>query len=372
LARRTIAAGLLLARSEWIAGREAAKMRATMRPQSSAPGGFRALGLGVRSLNRSPGIWLFAAVGDGLMALCGGALVLAAFAGAARLMVRGASSSAAGDPFSVLGAGLSQALSGKLWLPILGAWLALGALGALLRVVYTAAAVVTAQAALRASDVQAAGVLSAAARVLPRAVAAAVWLWLIELSAGLVRAAFWVSSLLIVGAALARPHGGGGAAAAGALGLTLAIFVGATASLFRRVYLVQAIGHLEVGAVAAAREAARSLLAHLGTYLLLAVLGALLLAGGAMALAGFGAVASAVGVTHPLLGLSARGVASALVAGWAAVVELALVGAVCAVDLGARGELPRPPEPTPPIVIDVPRVAEEVLVAQAIDPVPGT
>jgi len=323
---------------------------------SARVGGFRAYGLGLRALRGSGALWLFAICSEALLAACRYALVLAAvFAALDRVLVQG---------------DLAGALSGRLWLPLAGSWLSLAAVGAVVRLSYLGATVLKARASLRDPAGANEPVIAAAARAFVRAVVASAWLWLIELIAELCRAVLFGVAVVMFASVVKR--GEMAWALPIALAVVLALLIALLLRLFGGVYLVQAIGHAEPGALAAAWEAGRSLLARLGTYLLIIVLAAVLGVAGTMVAASLGAFAQ----VSPHNFLFARGlalVAAAVMAGWQAAVQVATVGALCAVDLDQHGELPQRPSPPEPAHVAAPVVeAEQVLVAQAIEPKPSS
>ncbi|MBS2031009.1 MAG: hypothetical protein JST54_24115 [Deltaproteobacteria bacterium] len=336
-------------------------------------GGFRAVGLGLRALRRNLSLWVFGLTSEGALAACRSALFFAAFLSFLARFMGAMSASQAQDLGGALDAGLAHALSRPFVLPIVGAWLALECVGAVLRIVYLAATIVDASAVLKEPDRAPAPVIAAASSVFARAVAASFWLWLVSLASGLARAVFWGASWIVVVCAFSHQHGGFGASAAGALGLTLGLMLALLVSLFGRVYLVQAVRHREASVLATAWDAATSLGDRLGTYLLIAVVGSMLAFAGNLVVGGLDAFAGGLGGKHVLIGQGVQLLGAALVAAWAAAVEIAMVGAVCAVDLDARGELPKPPAPPPPpepVVAEPVATAQEVLVAQVIEPKP--
>lgn len=316
-------------------------------------GGFRAFGLGIRALRRNGSLWAFAVGAEALLAACRQVLLVAGFLALLRELVRGLN-------------GAAHASLGKVAMPLFGSWFALAAIAAVVRLVYLGAAVVDASAALREPERNPEPVIASGARVFVRAVIASFWLWLIELAGELCRAVLVGSALLVF---LSHAPGGSALGAAPiAMGITLALLVALLISLFGRVYLVQALRHLELGALPAAWEAGRSLGGRLGTYLLITFIAvALTVAGGMVS----GTVGAMAGGTHFVVGRVLVVIAAALAAGWHAAVELASIGALCAVDLDQRGELPRPPQPPEPVhEAHAVEPAEQVLVAQVVEPEP--
>jgi len=339
-------------------------------------GGFKAVGLGLRALRRNAALWIFGLASEGALAVCRSALFFAAFLGFVARFVGGMRTSEAQDLGNAMDAGLSHAFAKPFLMPLIGAWLALEAVAAVVRVIYIAATVVDASAVLKEPERAPSPVIAAAGSVFGRAVAASFWLWLVSLVIGLARVVFWGASWLVVVTAFSKQHGGVGASAVGALGITIAFAGGLFVALFGRVYLVQAIRHRDASVVANIWDAVASLKDRFTTYLLIAVIGALLAFGGSLVVGGFDAFAGGLGGEHVLIGQGIQLLGAALVAAWAGAVEISMIGAVCAVDLDARGELPKPPAPPPPpepVVAQPVATAQEVLVAHVIDePKPTT
>lgn len=340
---------------------------------SSTParlGGFRALALGFRTLRRNRALVAVALGSEGALAACRALLLLGGAAAVAHHFLLGLGQDE-GSPAAALDGAFDAALSPALWLPLLGAWLALELLGAVLRAFYLGGAVVDASARLLQPDRAALPLVPSALAVLPRAVVASLWIALLEGIAGLVRLVLAACTVVVVVHGISSHAGGLGVALAGALGITLTVLGALLLALFARAYRVVALRRLEVAAHTAMWDAGTLLGTRLGTLLLVEVLGFALLVGGSLMAAGPGGLAAALGVRHLVLGLGLRVAAATLVAAWAAGVELSLLGALCAIDLDAAGELPQPPAPSAPVVLEAVAIAEPVLVAQAIDPKPS-
>jgi hypothetical protein len=333
----------------------------------SAPiGGFRALALGMGALRRNRAVLAFAMVAEGALAACRATLFFAGIAAVAGRFVGGLASSDGGVG-GALDSALASSLGADLWLPVVGAYLVLELLGAALRAVGQSAMVVNASGTLVEPPRPPLPVVVAASMVLPRAVVASLWIGVLDVGVGLMRAVVLASSLIVVSHAFASHHGGLGASLVGALGVALASMAALLLALFTRAYRVVALRRLELSAHAAMGDATALVASRLSTLLLLEILSVALVIGGALVAAGPGGLAAALGTRHVALGLVLRVLAAVVAAAWSAGVDLALLGAVCAVDLDQRGELPRPPAP---VVAESVLIAEPVLIAQAIDPEP--
>lgn len=341
--------------------------------QRARIGGFRAIGLGFSALRRNLPLWVFGLSSDALVAAMRMVLLFAGSAAAAQRFASALGGGEARDLGELLGNAFASAFSEQLWLPIALTWLCLEVLGAVLRVVYLAAAVVDASEALKEPGRNHEPVLAAASHVLPRAVVASLWLVVLDVIAALSRGTLFIASLLIVGRAFSVHKHGFAASFAGALAITLALLIALFVDLFSRVYRVRALRHLEVGALAAAYDAGALLGRRLGTLILISVLGLLLGIAGNMLAGSPGALAGMLGTKALFLGTLLRLFGAMLAAAWAAGVELVLVGAVCALDLESTDELPLPPPPPEPVLVAQPVVpAQEVLIAQVIEPKPGS
>ncbi len=336
--------------------------------ETKPAGAIRLLAVGARSAGRSLRLWLLgagfeagtSAVRLALMMLVGGVTLDAFLRGAAAIGPTSA-------PEEMIALGLQGLLADRVVLPLLGLAVTTELLAAVLRLFYLGAAVERLASAAHQGDTPIIGVVAAGADALGRATLASVWLFLLELIAAIWRWVLLGATSLVVHEAFRNRHHGWRAAALAGFAAGLAGVVALLLTLFGRVYFVRAVRGPN-STLAAISEAAALVGQRALTYLGVLIAEVVLLVGAAMLAGVPGAVA--VGVSPDSMGvqLAFRLVGSALTGGATAAIELIILGAICAADLDARGELPAPPAPPePPVPAQPVYAAQEVLVAQALE-----
>lgn len=299
-----------------------------------------ALRRGVGLARKAPGVVglaLGAEVGGDLLALASGAALAAAFVSSLRR-----AEGPAGGPL----------------LAVAGAAAVAGLISLALRLVFAATGARLFAARLAGEELSFSQAFARAR--LDRAVPAAALFAVVSASVALFDAALVGSSLLIAWKALpSAPLAVPGAAALSA-GLALALVLRLLASLLLPLWLIRAVAADE-GAAASLLGALALLGRRLGALVGLAALFAFL--GGAASAVGGSGGALAFGGGPELLGLAlgARAATGLLAAGLKALLSTVELGALAAIDAGARGVLPAPPValaelvlPTEPILDTAP------------------
>jgi hypothetical protein len=335
-------------------------------------GAFRAVILGIQSLFRSGRLWVLGLSFEGALGIVRMALTFGMISVVAQAFARGASSADEGADFAdVLDSGLNAVLADRVLLPLLGLWLSVELLGAVLRVLYLSAAVPRLTAVIRGDKTFDLGLIAGAVQGFARGITAGILLVLIELGTSLYRWTLLGAALISLSVAFGTHLHGVRASAAFALALCLSLLISWMLSLYGRIFWVRAIRNGEGSGTLVAAWQAGGLLTHrLSSYLAISAIEFVLV----LALSGtVGGAGIALGSGQQNLGvvLGVRMVGTLISAAVAVAAELVGLGAYCALDLDARGELPAPPEPPkppPPPPPSAPAVAQEVLVAQEIKP----